>query len=213
MALAMAIGGAVQGITGILGGVIGSRKRKREQRAAQQEFNRRKATYENLDTSNLYGNLSNTMEDLTVNTQQADFTARLQQNQMASTMDAMSGAAGGSGIASLAQAMANQASMNAERAGVSIGQQEAQNQILGNQMENQIQLQEAQGATQARTLEYEKSQNLLGLAGQRLGAANQARQAATQSILGGIGNVASAAAPGIAGAISGDPGGFLGGYK
>lgn len=210
MALAAAIGGAVQGITGILGGVIGGRKRRREQRKAQAEFNRRKADYEALDTSNLYGNLSNTMEDLTVNTQQADFTARLQQNQMAATMDAMSGAAGGSGIASLAQAMANQASMNAERAGVSIGQQEAQNQILANQMENQLQLQEAAGATQARSLEYEKSQNLLGLSGQRLAAANQARQAATQSILGGVGNLVGAAAPGIAGSLK--DGNFWGGY-
>jgi len=210
MALAAAIGGAVQGITGILGGVIGGRRRRREQRKAQAEFNRRKENYEALDTSNLYGNLSNTMEDLTVNTQQADFTARLQQNQMAATMDAMSGAAGGSGIASLAQAMANQASMNAERAGVSIGQQEAQNQILANQMENQLQLQEAAGATQARSLEYEKAQNLLGLSGQRLAAANQARQAATQSILGGVGNLVGAAAPGIAGSIT--KGDFFGGY-
>jgi hypothetical protein len=210
MALAAAIGAAAQGITGILGGVIGGRKRRREQRAAQAEFNRRKADYEALDTSNLYGNLSNTMEDLTVNTQQADFTARLQQNQMAATMDAMSGAAGGSGIASLAQAMANQASMNAERAGVSIGQQEAQNQILANQMENQLQMAEARGAADARGLEYEKTQNLLGLSGQRLAAANQAREAATQSILGGVGNLVGAAAPGIAGAMEGK--GFFEGY-
>ena len=38
MALAAAIGGAVQGITGILGGVIGGRKRRREQRAAAAEM-------------------------------------------------------------------------------------------------------------------------------------------------------------------------------
>lgn len=213
MALEAAIGGAIQGVTGILGGIIGGRKRRREQRAAQAEFNRRKMAYENLDTSNLYGNLSNTMEDLTVNTQQADYTARLQQNQMAATMDAMSGAAGGSGIASLAQAMANQASTNAERAGISIGQQERQNEILRNQMEGNLQLQEAAGATAARSLEYEKSQNLLGLSGQRLAAANQARQEATQSILGGVGNLVGAAAPGIAGAIENNPGGFFGGYS
>ena len=44
------------------------------------EFNRNKAAYENLDTSNPYANMENTMEDLTINTQQADI-ANAQQNQ------------------------------------------------------------------------------------------------------------------------------------
>ena len=35
--------GAVQGLAGIAGGIIGSGKRKREQKAAQAEFNRNKA--------------------------------------------------------------------------------------------------------------------------------------------------------------------------
>ena len=61
------IGQIVGGLTGIASGIIGSGKRKREQRAAQAQFNRRMAEYQNLDTSNLYGNLENTYEDLTVN--------------------------------------------------------------------------------------------------------------------------------------------------
>jgi len=71
-----AIGGVVSGLTGIAGGMIGSGKRKREQKAAQAEFNRNKARMEGADTSNLAMNMENTMEDLTVNTQAAEFQAQ-----------------------------------------------------------------------------------------------------------------------------------------
>ena len=86
---------AVQGLAGIAGGIIGSGKRKREQREAQKEFDKNKARMEGADTSNVYTNMENTMEDLTVNTQQADFVNQQQQAGMANTMDKLSGAAGG----------------------------------------------------------------------------------------------------------------------
>ena len=65
-----AISAGVQGLVGIAGGIIGSGARKREQRAAQAEFNAAKQNMMNLDTSNLAANLENTYEDLTVNQQQ-----------------------------------------------------------------------------------------------------------------------------------------------
>ena len=68
--------GAVQGLAGIAGGIIGSGKRKKEQAEAQAEFNRNKARMEGADTSNLNKNMENTMEDLTVNTQAAEFQAQ-----------------------------------------------------------------------------------------------------------------------------------------
>ena len=67
--------GAVQGLVGIAGGIIGSGKRKREQREAQAEFKRRQAQFQNLDTSNVYANMENVYEVLTVNQQQAQFEA------------------------------------------------------------------------------------------------------------------------------------------
>ena len=48
------------------------------------------------------------------------------------------------------------------------------------------------------------------MAQQRLGAAKQARAQATQSIMGGIGDLAGAAAPGIGAAIDG--GEFMSAY-
>ena len=189
-----AILGGVSGVANIASGIIGGGKRRREQKAAQQEFNLYKTQLQNIDTSNLYKNMQNEYEDLTVNQREADFIASQQNQGMANTMQNLGDAAGGSGIAALAQAMANQQSTNAQRAGISIGQQERQNQMMERQRAAQINQQEIQGEYLARDKQTEKTQALLGMAGSRLAAANQARQQATQSILGGVGQMVGAAA-------------------
>ncbi len=188
------IGGAVSGLTGIAGGMIGSGKRKREQRAAQAEFNRNKARMEGADTSNLAKNMENTMEDLTVNTQAAEFQAQQQAAGFANTMDKLSGAAGGSGIAALAQSLAGAQSQAAQSASADIGRQEASNQAAERQMAGQLQQQELQGEYASRAAEKDKVDTMLGMSQQRLGAANAARDAATQSILGGVGSLVGGAA-------------------
>ena len=191
--------GAVQGLAGIAGGIIGSGKRKREQREAQKEFNRTKARMEGLDTSNLAVNQENTMEDLTVNTQQSDFINQQQQAGMANTMDKLSGAAGGSGIAALAQSLAQQQTANAQSASASIGQQEAKNQMAERQMAGQLQSQELKGAYDSRAAEKDKTETMLGMSQQRLGAANDARDAATKSIIGGVAGAAGSIVPSLTG--------------
>ena len=185
--------GAVQGLAGIAGGIIGSGKRKREQREAQKEFDRNKARMEGLDTSNLAVNQENTMEDLTVNTQQSDFINQQQQAGMANTMDKLSGAAGGSGIAALAQSLSNQQTANAQAASASIGAQESQNQMAERSQAGQLQMQEKKGELISRAQEKDKTDTMLGMSQQRLGAANAARDAATKSIIGGVTGVAKGA--------------------
>ncbi len=185
--------GAVQGLAGIAGGIIGSGKRKREQKAAQTEFNKNKQRMENADTSNPYENMENTMEDLTVNTQQADFVAQQQQQGMANTMDSLQGAAGGSGIAALAQSLGNQQTANAQAASASIGAQESQNQMAERSQAGQLQMQERKGDLISRAQEKDKTDTMLGMSQQRLGAANEARDAATKSIIGGVTGVAKGA--------------------
>jgi hypothetical protein len=86
--------------------------------------------------------------------------------------------------------MANQSSMNAERASVSIGQQERQNQMAQMQQESNLQRMEAAGELKSREAELNKVSTLMGISGQRVQAANEARNAATQGILGGVGNLA-----------------------
>ena len=185
--------GAVQGLAGIAGGIIGSGKRKREQKAAQTEFNKNKQRMENADTSNPYENMENTMEDLTVNTQQADFVAQQQQQGMANTMDSLQGAAGGSGIAALAQSLGNQQTANAQAASASIGAQESQNQMAERSQAGQLQMHERKGDLISRAQEKDKTDTMLGMSQQRLGAANDARDAATKSIIGGVTGVAKGA--------------------
>ena len=159
---------------------------------------------EGLDTSNLAMNQENTMEDLTVNTQQADFIAQQQQQGMANTMNSLQGAAGGSGIAALAQSLSQQQTANAQAASASIGQQEASNQMAERRMAGQLQNQELQGAYNSRAAEKDKTDTMLGMSQQRLGAAKEARNAATSSIIGGVtGMIGAAAGSGI-----GTSGGF-----
>lgn len=188
--------GAIQGLGGIAGGIIGSGGRKKEQRAAQQEYNIRQAAFENLDTSNVYANLENTFEDLTVNQQQAEFEAQQQQQVLANTLASTQGAAGGSGIAALAQAMANQQSRNMQVASASIGQQEAQNQAAAAQQASRLQQLEAGGELISREQEADKVTTMMGLSGQRVQAANEARSAATQGLLAGVGGVVGGGAIG-----------------
>lgn len=146
------------------------------------------------DTSNLYKNMENVYEDLTVNQQEAQFVAQQQNQGMANIMGSMQGAAGGSGIAALAQSLANQQSQNAQQAAVSIGSQEAGNQMAERGMAAKLDVMEREGEQASRDAEREKIETLLGMSQQRLGAANAARAAATKSIVGGVGNLVGAGA-------------------
>ena len=91
----------------------------------ENKFKGQKNAFEGLE--NKFEGMENAMEDLTVNTQQAEFEAQQNQQMQANIMSSMAGAAGGSGIAALAQSMANQGALQAQKASASIGAQEAQN--------------------------------------------------------------------------------------
>ena len=191
--------GAVKGLAGIAGGIIGSGKRKREMREAQAQYNRQMANFKNLDTSNAYAGMENVMEDLTVNQGQAEFAAEQQNQALANTMSGLQGAAGGSGIAALAQSLANQQSQNMRTASLSIGQQEQANQMAERNMAGQLDMQERAGELQSRQMKKEQTETLLGMSQQRLGAAKAAKAAATKSIIGGVTGLAGAVLPSIPG--------------
>lgn len=184
------ISSGIGGLADIAGGLVGGRARRKEQREARKEYSQRMEEFANMTFANPYANMQNTFEDLTVNQQEAQFLAQQQQQGLANTMGALSGAAGGSGIASLAQALSNQQSMNLQKAAASIGQQEARNQALAAKGAMQVQMAEAQGEQYVQDKEFGRTSTLLGMSQERLAAANQARQQATQQLMGGIGKVA-----------------------
>mgnify|MGYP003666432555 CR=1 FL=1 len=187
--------GVIGGISNIIGGNKAGRAARAQQAKARKEMQKQKAAYGAMDTSNIYANVQNQFsdmstenfaEDLTVNQQQAQFEAEQGAQNRANIMQGMQGAAGGSGIASLAQAMANQGQNAARQASASIGQQESRNQQMKAQAAGQIQLQERQGeataeglrlggATAARGLEYKKQEGLMGLAAGELSAGRSRR--------------------------------------
>jgi len=98
---------------------------------------------------NQFSNLENTFEDLTVNTQQADFERDQFQQSQANLLQNLGGAAGTSGVAGLAQSLANAGANQARQSSASIGQQESQNKMASAQAAAQNQMAAAQGAQSA----------------------------------------------------------------
>jgi len=204
----------------LLSGLFGSRRRKRQQREARVKYNEMKSAYEGLDTSNIYADvqnpyagMENTMEDLRVNTQQADFMAQQGAQARANILDTFRGSAGGSGIAALAQSLANQQTQQAAQMSASIGQQEAANQRaraaeasrlqqLERAGEQQAESMRLAGADQARALEYQTTGTMFGMSQQRLAGANQAVAAGQRQMASGLGGLATGFAMGQFGDVS-----------
>ena len=195
------IAGAVVGVgAGVAKAISGAKQKKaakRAEEAAKAEMERQKDRFSRLDTSNPYENMENTMQDLTVNQAEADFMKQQQQQSQANIMQQMKGAAGGSGIAALAHTLANQGSMDAQKAAISIGKQEQSNQMAERQMAANIQNQERQGEIMSRDMERNKVSTLLGMAQSEKAAASQAVQAADQKMWSGITGAAGSLTSGL----------------
>ena len=180
----------------IFGAVSAKRARERARkkaRKAKQRLKERMDVYKNLDTSNPYLNMENTMEDLTINQKQAQFQAQQFAQSQANIMGELRGAAGGSGIAALAQSLARQGQIAAQQSAADIGRQEAANQMAERQMASNIQSMERQGEVYSRSLKKEQAETLLGIEQQNFAAAKNAQaraeQARIQALTGGAANM------------------------
>ena len=190
---------AAPGIIGAVGSLFGRKARRREQEAARKEMAEARKAWENIEYKNPYADLTNpyaenVMEDLTVNTQSADYLRQQQQQSQANIMQGLQGAAGSSGVAGLAQSMANIASGQAQRASASIGQQERANELArakGAQLKQQGQFgvdkMQAQGEHWKRKQENQRTTSLFGLSIGRMNAADKARQTARSQFISGLG--------------------------
>lgn len=231
--------GAAMGLAGGIVGAIGAGKQKRaaerKEAASRAEMDRQKQAYMDQDLSNPYANMENqfagmknqfagmenTMEDLTVNQQQAQFEAQQNQQNQANIMDTLSSSAGGSGIAALAQQMAQSGQLANQQASASIGAQESANQAASAQNAASLQQMEAQGAANvdlqqrqgqasvdkqiaagestAQMRELERTGTLLGMSQQETAAYQQQAQDAQASKMNAMGG----AAGNVAGFIQG----------
>jgi len=163
---------AVAGAT-LITGIIGAVGDKKNRDQAQQQYNdakerqdietakldAQKAEYKAMEFENPFAQMrnmyqENVYEDLTVNQKQAEFQAEQGAQQRANIMQSLRGAAGGSGVAGLAQALARQGELQTQQISASIGQQEARNQALKAKGAYQVQ----QGAAQVQTAQMQGEQ-------------------------------------------------------
>lgn len=204
--LALAAIAAAPGVIKSVGSMFGSSGRKREERAAAAELADRRQAFEQFQFQDPTRNLTNPFEDLTVNQQQSQFLAQQQQQGLAGTLGQLQGAAGSSGIAALAQSLAQQQATNLQASSASIGQQEMQNQLMRARGQQQLEQARAAGAAEVQQFELGRMETLMDAAAQRKVRATAERAKATQDLVGGLGEAAGGVAqtfmPGIDGSNS-----------
>ena len=172
--------------------MFGGAQRRREQYAANQDMGQKMEDWENRKLTNPYAgvrnpyeNLENVYEDAQVNLKQAEFEKEQSQQAMANIMQSMQGAAGSSGIAGLAQVLANQGVKQAQQASMSIAAQEQTNQQRAIQESGRLAEQKAlgeqkrdlmvrEGERMVEQFDIDKEEKMLDFAMQRKAAADQA---------------------------------------
>jgi len=203
------VGAAAVSVGAGVAKAIGANKRRKAAEAeaaeAKASMMKRKADFAALDTSNPFMNMENKMEDLTVNQQEAEFIKEQQQQSQANILNQMKQSAGSSGIAALAQTLANQGAMDAKTASISIGKQEQANQQLERAEAQRIQDAQIGGEMQKREAEENKISTLMGMDAADMQAANMKEQIASQQMYDGI----SQAAGGVTSALTGGVGGKM----
>ena len=171
----------------VVGGVVNYFDARKDKKQLHEKLRKSKArldaskeAFKNLDTSNPYLNMQNVYEDMSVNQQEAEFTRQQQFQNQANILQQLRGAAGASGIAGLAQALANQGALDAQKAAVSIGKQEAsiQEKKLGE--ESKLQGLEREGDLISRQAEASKLGSLMAMDAQEVAAQQLAQQQAKE---------------------------------
>jgi len=207
MSWAMAVGAAVSATGSIIKNQqakkAGNKARIKADRA-QRELDEQKDRFKRLDTSNPYLNMENVFEDLTVDTRAAEFQRDQSMATQANTMQQLRGAAGGSGIAALAQTLVNQGAIDAQKSQATIAQQEQANKMAERQESARIQGLEREGELISRQAKAGKISSLMGMSADDVavqrGAENfamQQQQAAQQQMIGAAAQGAMGVAAGV----------------
>tara|TARA_R110002167_G_scaffold268616_1_gene475049 strand:- start:2977 stop:4044 length:1068 start_codon:yes stop_codon:yes gene_type:complete len=160
-----------------------------------------KQEYRDFKFTNPYANMTNpyaqnVYEDLTVNQESAKFQMEQGAQQRANIMSSLRGAAGGSGIAGLAQSLAGQGTLQARQVSADISQQETANQRLtaqGAQQRQtgaaQVQQMQMQGAAAVQTAEAGRTSTLLGMEMGEMAGARAGVQSAYANQMAGWGAI------------------------
>ena len=179
-----------------------------EQKQQRAILDRQKAEYKRFEFVNPYArmenpfaNLQNAFEDLRVSTKSADYQRDMLAKSNANILSGLRGAAGGSGIAGLAQMLADKGVDEQRRISADLSQQERQNDMARAQASSQLQQLQAQGAMQAdlterggaattQAAEFGREATLLGMELGTSAGANAAVQQAYQNQMSAWGQAA-----------------------
>ena len=171
--------------------LTGGAARREEQRNAQEDLHMQMEDWEDTKmknpyagVKNPYADMENVYEDQTVDLKAAEFAKEQSQQSAANIMASMKGAAGGSGIAGLAQVVANQGAKQAPHASADIGRQEQANQAralgeagriqqLDREGEQKRDLLEREGARMVEQYDMQKQEKMMDFAMARKEAADQ----------------------------------------
>ena len=180
--LALGIG---LGLAGTAISAIGANKaqKRAERRAkkAEKEMNRLKDVYSQLDTSNPYLDMENIMEDLTINQKQYELGNEMFEQSQSNILETLRPAAGGVGVANLAQRLAQQGQEQSQQVAADIGDEERANEIIARQEEGRLQEMERRGEIISRDMERQKQGTLMGMSQQELAAYREQAAAAEQA--------------------------------
>ena len=160
---------------------------KGQQQIAQGRADKTRQQYEDFEFSNPFEKMENRFEDMTVDMRAAEFQTQQGQQQRADIMQGLRGAAGSSGVAGLAQTLANQGQLQSQQIAAGIGQQERQNQLLSAQQGSRMDQMEREGQAAVQAAEAGKQSTLLGMDYGALAGANQAYQGSLANQMSGMG--------------------------
>ena len=167
-------------------------KRYNEEQIVQRKLlETQKAKYREFEFKNPYADMENVMEDMTVDMRAADFQRQQGEQQRSNILQALRGAAGGSGIAGLAQTLATQGQLETQQIAAGIGAQERQNAMMERQMAGQIDMTERGGRAMVQSAEMQRQSTLLGIEYGGMAGANAGVQAAYANQMAGFGAQAS----------------------
>ena len=163
----------------------------REEQVAQRKvLKEQRDRYTDFQFKNPYKDMENVMEDMTIDMMTADFQRQQGEQQRANILQALRGSAGTSGIAGLAQSLANQGQLQTQQIAAGISQQERQNQMAERQMAGQLQQMDRQGQMMVDQAEFGRESTLLGMEFGAMTGANAATQQAYANQMSAFGTQA-----------------------
>ena len=143
------------------------------------------------------------MEDLTVNQRQYELESQQFAQSQSNILSGLGEAAGSSGVAAVAQALAGQGQLAAQQSASSIGTQERENQMKERSMAANLQGMEREGEIWSRNAERDKQSTLLGMSQQEVASyreeAAAAQQAKMDALASGVNSVGSMLTGGVTG--------------